>query len=93
MMGMRNQKFPQNPEKIEKPILQLFRTKILWDQYLQNFNNIPDTELYCHIGIFCCKDFPVNETDLIKYIDESGREDRIRSITIRLMGTPEYQLC
>ena len=39
------------------------------------------------------KVLPMNENDIIKYIDESDREKRIQSITIRLMGTPEYQLC
>jgi len=35
----------------------------------------------------------MNENDMIKYIDESDRARKIESITIRLMGTPEYQLC
>jgi hypothetical protein len=30
---------------------------------------------------------------MIPYIDESNAEKRIQSITLRLMGTPEYQLC
>jgi hypothetical protein len=32
--------------------------------------------------------------DLIKqYADESGREAFIKSATIQIMSTPEYQLC
>jgi hypothetical protein len=36
---------------------------------------------------------PMNENEMIRYIDESNHKKRIQSITIRLMGTPEYQLC
>jgi len=35
----------------------------------------------------------MNENELVKYLDESNRQNRIESITIRLMSTPEYQLC
>jgi len=39
------------------------------------------------------RDLPVNENEIIKYIDDRNRESRITSLTIRIMGTPEYQLC
>jgi hypothetical protein len=35
----------------------------------------------------------MNENVLIKYTYESSREASIRSITVRLMSVPEYQLC
>lgn len=94
MMGMRDQSFIKNPKKVVNPGVQLFQTKILWDDYLKNFNDVLDPELYSNIrDLLLQKVLPVNETDIVKYIDESDRVKRIQSITIRLMGTPEYQLC
>jgi len=94
MMGMRDPEFPRNLKKLKNPSLAMFQAKILWDLYLQNFNNVPDNELYSFIrDLLLQKISPVNENALIKYFDESSREARISSITIRLMGTPEYQLC
>ncbi len=94
MMGMMDQRFIKNPKKVVNPGVQLFQTKILWDDYLKNFSNVLDPELYTSIrDLLLQKPFSMNESDMVKYIDESDREKRIQSITIRLMGTPEYQLC
>jgi hypothetical protein len=93
-MGMRDPEFPRNLKKLKNPSISMFRGRILWDQYLQNFNKLPDPDLYPAIRDFLLQKVgPVNEHMLIKYIDESSRDARIRSMTIRLMGTPEYQLC
>jgi hypothetical protein len=35
----------------------------------------------------------VSENILSKYIDASSRESYIKTATIQLMSTPEYQLC
>ena len=94
MMGMRDQGFINNPKKINNPGVQLFQTRILWDDYTKNFNDITDSGLYTTIcDLLLQRSFPMNENGMIKYIDESDREKRIESITIRVMGTPEYQLC
>ena len=94
MMGMRDQRLINNPKKINDPGIQLFQTKILWDDYTKNFSDISDPGLYTAIrDLLLQRTFPMNENDMIKYIDESDRQRRIESITIRLMGTPEYQLC
>lgn len=94
MMGMRDPEFPKNLKKLKNPSLAMFRCRILWDQYLQNFNHVTDAGLYPFIRDMLLQKFtPGNENVIIKYIDESSRESRIRSITIRLMSTPEYQLC
>jgi uncharacterized protein (DUF1800 family) len=94
MMGMRDQALVRNLKKINNPGAQLFQAKILWDQYIKNLNGISDSDLYQTIHDFLLqRALPMREDDLIKYLDESNRETRIESITIRLMGTPEYQLC
>ena len=94
MMGMRDQSIARNLKKINNPGAQLFQAKILWDEYTKNFNGISDSDLYQTIhDLLLQRSLPMKEDDLIKYLDESNRETRIESITIRLMGTPEYQLC
>ena len=93
MMGMRDQGFI-NPKKVNNPGIQLFQTTILWDAYTKNFREINDSGLYTAIrDLLLQRTFPMSENDMIKYIDQTDREKRIESITMRLMGTPEYQLC
>jgi uncharacterized protein (DUF1800 family) len=94
MMGMKDQALARNLIKSRNAGAQLFQTKIHWDEYIQNFNGIKDIDIYTAIrDLLLQKVMPMNEHELAKYIDESSRESRIQSITIRLMGTPEYQLC
>jgi uncharacterized protein (DUF1800 family) len=94
MMGMRDQDIPRKLKKITNPALNMFRGRILWDQYLDNFNGVNVADLYPSIRDLLLQKFmPMNEQQLNKYIDESSREARVRTITIRLMCTPEYQLC
>jgi uncharacterized protein (DUF1800 family) len=94
MMGMRDQGFIKNLKKVNNPGAQLFQARILWDDYTKNFKDVSEDELYPAIRDFLLQRvIPLNENDLIKYLDESNRETRIQSTTIRLMGTPEYQLC
>jgi uncharacterized protein (DUF1800 family) len=94
MMGMREQGFIKNIKKINNPGAQLFQAKILWDDYSKNFKDVSEGALYPVIRDFLLqRAVPIDENNLIKYLDESNRETRIQSITIRLMGTPEYQLC
>jgi hypothetical protein len=35
----------------------------------------------------------IDQALIDKYINKSSREDFIRSLTIKLMSTPDYQLC
>jgi uncharacterized protein (DUF1800 family) len=103
MMGMREQSANrgQRPAdlkawkaKVNYRGAQMFQAKILWDTYIQNYNNTPVEAIYDAIRDTLLQRLTaINENEMIKYIDESNREKRIESITIRLMGTPEYQLC
>jgi hypothetical protein len=94
MMGMRDQALVKNIKKFRNPGSRFFQSKILWEEYIKNFNETPDNEIYTTIrSLILQRVTPVNENDMLRYIDESNREKRIQSVTIRLMGTPEYQLC
>jgi len=94
MMGMQETELPRNPKRMRNPAPAMFRTRILWDQYLRNFDSVVNADLYASIrDLLLQKTMPMNEHALIKYSNESSREARIKFYTIRLMGTPEYQLC
>jgi hypothetical protein len=94
MMGMRDQALAKNIKKLKNPGSQFFQARILWEEYIKNFNETTEPSIYAAIrDLILQKVSPVNENDMLRYIDESSREKRIQSITIRLMGTPEYQLC
>jgi uncharacterized protein (DUF1800 family) len=94
MMGIHEKRFRGNLKKISNPTQALFQGRIFWDSYMKNFSLLPDTELFISIrNLLLQKPVTIEEQEMSKYIDESNRQDRIRSITIRLMSTPEYQLC
>jgi uncharacterized protein (DUF1800 family) len=94
MMGMRDQALAKNINRLRNPGTQLFQAKILWEQFIENFNETQENVIYAAIrDLLLQKVTPMNENEMIRYIDESNRKKRIQSITIRLMGTPEYQLC
>jgi len=94
MMGMRDQALAKNINRLRNPGTQFFQAKILWEDYIKNFDETQENVIYAAIrDLLLQKVTPMNENEMIRYIDESNREKRIQSITIRLMGTPEYQLC
>src|SRR5450631_3101623 len=49
MMGMRDQNAANNFRKNKNPGAQFFQTKILWDDYMKNFNRTPDPAMYATI--------------------------------------------
>lgn len=65
-----------------------------WNDYLQKFESVPRENLINKMQSILLQ---VNQTfspDLIKnYADNSSRESFIKTTTIQLMSTPEYQLC
>lgn len=94
MMGMRDQKSAIRFKKKNNPGGQFFRARIHWDEILKNYDNTKDADIYAAVrDLLLQRVSPMNESDMLKYIDESNRQMRIQSIMQRLMGTPEYQLC
>lgn len=94
LMGIRDQAFARNIKTLRNPNIQFFRAKIFWNEYLKYFEGTPDSAIFTAVrDRLFQKGLPLNENDMIRYIDGSSHESRIESLTIRLMGTPEYQLC
>lgn len=76
--------------KIGKPI----QATINWNSYIKNFDNNAKESLLQNIsGILIQTKTNINPDVLKRYIDDSSKESFIKTATIQLMSTPEYQMC
>lgn len=91
MMGMKELK---KMGKMGKRGGQIISAAVDWETYLKKFDKVPREKLLHSVaGILIQGVEPVSEKILSKYIDASSRENFIKTATIQLMSTPEYQLC
>ena len=73
---------------------QMINAQINWDSFLQKFEKVPRENLTTSISQTVLQtQTSVDETTLKKYVDASSRDNFIKTTTIQLMSTPEYQLC
>jgi uncharacterized protein (DUF1800 family) len=91
MMGMRE---PGGKERMREGGGQMIRAEIDWAPYLKRFEQVPDEQLFATIsGIVLQTPSGIGESLVKKYAKEDNRSAFIKAATIRLMSTPEYQLC
>lgn len=76
--------------KAGKPI----RADIEWASYTKNFETVPRDKLTTALTevLFQTKT-NLTKAAIKNFVDESGRENFIKTATIQLMSTPEYQMC
>ncbi|HEY8897320.1 MAG TPA: DUF1800 domain-containing protein [Niastella sp.] len=92
MMGMKD--MGKKMGKMGKKGGQVISANVDWETYLKKFEKVPREKLLASIaGILIQGAEPVNEKIISRYIDSSSRESYIKTATIQLMATPEYQLC
>jgi uncharacterized protein (DUF1800 family) len=72
---------------------QMIRAEIDWTAYLQRFAKVPDEQLLAGIEGLVLQTPGVAEGTLRKYAVSTSRDELIKTATIQLMSTPEYQLC
>jgi len=97
MMGRKNDndedpkgKGYKQMNRLNKPIL----VNIDWSKYVKNYEKVQREKLMDSISRTLLLTRRTVSDDLIKkYSDESNREEFIRSATLQIMSTPEYQLC
>ncbi len=97
MMGRKNDKNEDAKQKgnkqlgrLGKPIL----VNIDWTKYVKNFESVQRENLLEGLNKTLLLTKKNVGAELIKkFSDESGRENFIKSATIQIMSTPEYQLC
>jgi len=93
MMGMKDMA-GKGMGKMGKKGGQVISAAVDWETYLNKFDKVPREKLLGAIsGILIQGVAPIDEKILSKYVDASSRENYIKSATIQLMSTPEYQLC
>ena len=91
MMGMKS-----TPKAANKGRLggQAIAAEIDWPSYNSQFESIPREQLVKNISqTLLVVPGRFDEKALAQYVDASSREQFIRTVTIRLMSTPEYQMC
>lgn len=72
----------------------VFQTTIQWDAYLDQFKQVSKENLSSEISDFLLqRKSDIRDSTLKQYVDSSSHDAYIKSSTIRLMSTPEYQLC
>jgi uncharacterized protein (DUF1800 family) len=90
MMGRNDDEMKFKMGKAAKPI----NAEIDWGKYLDFYNQAPRVELINDIaGILLQTKRAVGADVISEYSDSASRESFIKSATIQIMSTPEYQLC
>ena len=76
--------------RIGKPI----RATVDWNTYVKNFNETPREKLVEAVNSSLLQVKPSFNNALIQqYADSSSRDAFVKSATLQIMSTPEYQLC
>lgn len=90
MMGQRN---AQN-KMAAVPRKQLINANVDWSMYVKFYESTVREKLVEKIGS-CLLQAPMSVSPqlITRFADESGRENFIKTATIQVMSTPEYQLC
>jgi hypothetical protein len=97
MMGRKNnpeeepkEKAMNSMKRLNKPVL----VDIDWSLYTKNFESTPRETLQENISGYLLQTKSQVSQEIIKqYSDNSGRENFIKTVTLQIMSTPEYQLC
>jgi len=77
-----------------KMMRQQIQADINWNIFLKQFEKTNKERLITEIGKTILQvPSAVTEKMLMQHVDTSSRDNFIKSVTIQLMATPEYQLC
>lgn len=73
---------------------QQINADVEWKSYLSFFESVPREQLGETISLYLLQVKSRVSMDVIKqHSDQTGRENFIRTATLQIMSTPEYQLC
>ena len=92
MMGRKNDGDGEKMKGIARR--SVIRANIDWKTYIGHFEKVNKDQLIGSLATNLLQAKSAVSNDLIKqYTDASSKESFIRSATLQLMSTPEYQLC
>ncbi len=73
---------------------QQINANVDWSLYVKNYESVPRENLADSISKTLLQTKSRVDLDLVKqYSDQTGRENFIKTATLQIMSTPEYQLC
>lgn len=76
--------------RLNKPI----QVNIDWRLYIKNYESVPREELLAKItGVLLQSKSRVSPELIKQFSDQTGRDNFVRTATLQVMSTPEYQLC
>jgi uncharacterized protein (DUF1800 family) len=76
--------------KVGKPI----NAEISWSNYLKNFESVPREQILQALNNSLLQIKPAYSADVIdQYSNTQNRESYLKTATIQIMSTPEYQMC
>jgi uncharacterized protein (DUF1800 family) len=76
--------------KVGKPI----NAEISWSNYLKNFDSVPREQILQVLNNSLLQIKPAYGSSVIDhYADAQNRESYLKTATIQIMSTPEYQMC
>jgi uncharacterized protein (DUF1800 family) len=76
--------------KVGRPI----NAEISWENYLKNFTSVSREQIIDALNDSLLQTKPLYNADVIKqYSDAGNRESYLKTATIQIMSTPEYQMC
>lgn len=88
MMGIKN------AQKMAGMKRQQINANVDWSAYVKNYESIPREQLATTVSSYLLQTKSSVSNELItRFSDQSGRENFIKTATIQVMSTPEYQLC
>ena len=96
MMGRKEESANTNlpKQKVNKAGTRIIYADIEWEKYTAYYHKVSREKLINAIAGNLLQTNTAVGSGIIKhYSDESSREAFIRSVTIQLMSTPEYQMC
>ena len=97
MMGRKNDQDDDPKATAMKSLKRLgkpLQVNIDWSLYTKNFESIQKEKLQTSISSNLLQTKSQVNPEVIKqYSDNSGRENFIKTVTLQVMSTPEYQLC
>ena len=89
-MTIKKEKGNKGYGKLSKPI----QADIEWSVYTKNFESIPRENLTKALtDVLFQTNTNLTMAAIKNFADEGGRENFVRTATIQLMSTPEYQMC
>lgn len=95
MMGMKDDEAKTaRARQVNRVVKQQINASIDWKPYLQHFTKTPKEKLISEVSksLFQVPS-SISEKVLMQHVDTSSRETFIKTVTVQLMATPEYQLC